>query len=271
MKALRQVTAIVRTELRFGLRRGWPVVGTAVIGLTVSAGTLYLAFLNMEGLPHRYTAESGAMALAMVWPAFQWLALGVLPMVSAPAIPSDRQFGVDELLRSLPLTASTYLAGKVLGTVAAVLLTGTAMLALHVILHLAFIGPLRADLYVELILLSALPLLIWAPAIGVLAACGLRTRRRAILVGMLLAVVGPPFWSLGLRPPAGRDSFFVEHTSLLSRQPISDFVLGRHGLLPGWVPQVTGGEVVRALAGALLVLLITSLLARLWLHWRENF
>jgi hypothetical protein len=270
MRALRQIAAIARTELCFGLRRGWPVVGTAVIGLVVSASTLWLAFMNMEGLPRRYAAEISAGALAMAWPAFQWLGLGVLPIVTAPAIPSDRQFGVDELLRSLPLTGTIYLAGKVLGTMTAVLLTGAATLALHLGLHLALIGPFDPSLYLELTVLSALPLLIWAPAVGVLAACGLRTRRAAIFVGVLVGMAGPLCWSLAFRPPADLGPY-AGTASLLSRQPVSDFVLGRYGLLPAYVLPATNGEVVQVLVVAQLVLLVVAVAARLRLYWKENF
>lgn len=270
MKRLWQVFAIARTEFRFGLRRGWPVVGTAAVGLVASAGTLYLAVRNMEGLPREYAAGAGASALAMSWPAFQWLALVVLPMVTAPAIPSDRQFGVDELLRSAPLTGGVYLVGKVLGVIAAVLLTGAAALALHLGLHWVLVGPVNAGLYLELILLNGLPLLLWAPALGVLAASGLRTRRAAIFVGILVGLLGPYPWALAFRPPADLGPF-EGRASLLSRQAASDFVLQRYELLPGWIPPVTGVQVAQVLVTALLALLAVAILARLWLVWKENF
>jgi hypothetical protein len=117
---------------------------------------LFLA-VNAEDLSREYIADAGASALAMAWPAFQWLALGMLPIVTAPTIPADRQYGVDELLRSTPLTGSIYLAGKVLGVIAAMLLTGAAALTLHLVLHFAFIGPINSGLYAELILLNGLP------------------------------------------------------------------------------------------------------------------
>ena len=270
MRTLWQMAAVVRTELRFGLRRGFPVIGTAAVGLVVSAGTLYLVFMNMEGMPRDYAAKAGAGALAMAWPAFQWLALGVLPIVSAPTIPSDRLFGVDELLRSLPLSGGIYLAGKVLGVLAVVLLTGAVTLTLHVLLHLALAGPLNPGLYLELTLVAGLPLLLWAPTVGVLAASGLRTRRTAIIMGILTGIAGPPVWALALRPPTGQPSFSVETTSLLSRQAASDFVLGRRGLLPPWVPPVTAGEVAQVFAVAFLALFVLAIVARLWLWRKEN-
>ena len=238
--------------------------------LVVSAATLYVTFLQMQGMPRSYAAQDGAMILAMVWPVFQWLALGVLPIIAAPAIPTDRLFGVDDLLRSLPLGGGAYLAGKLLGTVTGVLLTGGAALSLHVLLHLTLLGPLDPGLYLELTLLSALPLLVWSPAMGVLAACGLRTRRTAVFVGVLVALVSPMCWGLAFRGPEGYGSF-RGIASQLSRQVASDYVLGRYGLHPSWMPPVTGQEVARGLLAALFQLLVVGVVARLWLWWKENF
>lgn len=57
----------------------------------------------------------------------------------------------------------------------------------------------------------------------------------------------------------------------LSRQVVSDFVLGRYGLLPPWAPPVTGREVTQGLLVALFELLALGIAARLWLWWKENF
>lgn len=269
MKTLWQIFAIARTEFRFGLRRGWPVVGTAAVGLVVSVSTLYLAFLNMEDMPRKYAAEVGASALAMAWPAFQWLALGVLPIVTAPTIPADRQFGVDELLRSTPLTGTIYLAGKVLGVIAAMLLTGAIAFTLHLLLHFVLIGPINFALYLELTLLNGLPLLLWASVIGVLVASALRTRRAAIFVGILVGALSPYPWALAFRPPP--DVNYVPYTSMLSRQAASDFVFQRYDLLSPWVPQVTVAQVAQVFTLALLTFLIVAIAARLWLLQKESF
>jgi ABC-type multidrug transport system permease subunit len=270
MNAFWQMFAVAHAEFRFGLRRGGPVVGTAAVGLVVGAGTLYLTFMNAEGMPRAYAASAGASALAMVWPAFQWLALGVLPIVCAPAIPSDRQFGVDELLHSTPLTGGIYLAGKVLGVVATVLLTGTLVLMLHLGLHWALIGPINSGLYFELTLLNGLPLLLWASAMGVLAASGLRTRRTAIFIGILVGILSPYPWALAFRPPSDLRSF-QGTASMLSRQPISDFVFQRYDLLPPWVSPVTSQQVFGIFFVALLTLIVVAVAARLRLLRQDNF
>ena len=271
---LPRMMAVARAELRFGFRRGWPVVGTVAVVLVVSAFALYVGHMMArdmpQGMPNEmYAPTVGALGLAGAWPVFEWLALVVLPIVTAQAIPSDRQLGVDELLRSQPLTGGTYLAGKVLGMLAAVLLTGGIVAMVHVLLHFLLIGPIHSAFYLEMTLLSALPLLIWASAIGVLAGCFLRTRRAAILIGILVGLAGPPSWSLAFRPPPD-PPFYVPHLTLLSRQPASDFVLQHYGMLPSWVPPVTVEELVQSYALALMILLIATIAARLWLLWKEN-
>jgi len=265
VRTLRQIGAIARTEVRFGLRRGWPVVGVAVAGLAVSGATIWLAAENTEGLALSRVAERSAKALADIWPAFPFLVLGILPMVSAPAIPLDRQLGVDELLKSLPLASGTYLAGKVLGTVAAALLAGAATLVLHVVLHLALVGPLLVEVYALLTLFSALPLLTWAAAMGVLIASGLRSRRGAILLGLLVGMVSLFAWGFAvMRPPYSSDQgYYVERTGSLVRDPVLDLVLQKHGLLPSYAPPPTSERPLYMIGAALLVLAVTSALALL--------
>jgi len=275
MKVLRQVMAIARTEFRFGLRRGWPVVGTAAVGLVVSASTLWLAFMNMEGFSRKYAADTGARALAMIWPAFPMLVLGVLPIVTAPAIPADRQLGVDELLRSLPLTGGVYLLGKVCGTLAAVLLTGVVALMLHLGVHWVLLGPINASLYLELMLLSGLPLLSWASTMGVVTACGMRTRRNAILVGLAMWLLGPLAWGLFAPPPSpmfvALNPFAAWGNQVVTHQPMSDFVFARYDLLNPLYSAPMAWHVVLSLLTALLVVLAAVGLARLWLLQKENF
>jgi hypothetical protein len=270
MRTVWRIFAVARTEFRFGLRRGWPVVGTVAVGVSVSLGVLYLGLMNLEGWSRDDAPEVGASALAMVWPVFQWLALGVMPIVAAPSIPSDRQFGVDELLHSTPLTGGAYLAGKVLGVEAAVLLTGAVIATLHLVLHWMLIGSFNLGLYVEIILLNGLPLLVWASAIGVLGAAGMRTRRAAIFIGILIGFASPYPWALTFRPPADMGPF-QGTASLLSRQVASDFVFQRYQLLPDWVQPVSVNMVLQVYAMALLILLGVAALSRLWLAWKENF
>ncbi len=238
-----QLAAVALAELRFGLRRGWPVVGTGIVLLVISAGTLYLAYTNAQGAPRDLSAQESAYSLVMVWMSFPSLALGVLPIVAAPAVPSDRQLGVSELL----------------GTVAAVLLTGVIGLIAHLAMHWIVVGSFDAGLYLELALWGGLPLLLWASAIGVLAACGAQTRKTAILIGVLVGLL----------------CLLTQNTGFESA---SDWVLSRHGMQAYWPDASIAGNSGKLFWPAmwpLLLLLIELLaigaLARLWLWQRENF
>ena len=145
MKTFRQILAIARTEFRFAFRRGAPVAVTALIGLIVSAGILLEPLSNLSQTPKNLNMTPEQVArLATIgltpgeWAVFvqnmmadmfvastvmAWLliftALLFLPMATSGSIPADRKFGVSEILRSMPITGSTYLAGKVLGMLAA--------------------------------------------------------------------------------------------------------------------------------------------------------
>ena len=106
-------------------------------------------------------------------------------------------------------------------------------------------------------------------AVGVLAASGLRTRRRAISLGILVGVASPLCWGLRILPPADLQPF-AGAVSQLSHQPVSDFILHKHGLLPSYTLPPTSGDVTRTSITALLVLLAVALLARAWLCWKEE-
>lgn len=260
MKTLQQLIAVAYAELRFGLRRGWPVVGAGAVLLVISAGTLYLAYENTRDLPRDLVAGASAASLAMVWMGFPALALGVLPVATAPAVPADRQLGVSELLYSTPLTGGIYLAGKVLGTAAAVPLAGAIALIAHLAVHWVLIGPFDVRLYLELALWGGMPLLLWASTAGVLAASGARTRKAAVAIGLLVGLLCLVTRGMGIEPAA-------------------DWVLSRHGLWAHWpgTPIEAAGraatsfrQAIGSLMLSLVELLGIGILARLWLWWREN-
>jgi hypothetical protein len=273
MTWLRQMAAVAHTEFRLGLRRGGLVIGTAAVGLIVTSGTLFFASTDVEGMPRHFAAKAGAQGLAMVWPVFEWLALGLLPIVSAPAIPSDRQSGAGETLRSLPLTGGVYLSGKVLGTLATVLPTAAVALTLHFLLHLVLLGPIGTRVLLELTFLSGLPLLLWASTMGVLVGCLLQTRRAAILIGVVVGMAGPLMWTMPFGAAAGPSQWATGDANRLIYQAISRFVLERYDLLPAYIPHSlqTGMQALQSIIIALFVLAGAATVARLWLKWKENF
>jgi ABC-type transport system involved in multi-copper enzyme maturation permease subunit len=241
------------------------------VGFILTAATLYFGVENAAGLSPSAATQTGAQSLAMAWPSFEWLALCLLPIVAAPAIPSDRQFGVLEILRSLPLTGGVYLIGKVLGTVVAVLGTGLLVLAIHIVLHLIVIGSPQVDLYLELTFFSGLPIVLWATAVGVLVGTGLRTRLTAILAGIPVAIAGIFIWNIPNWFSLVTGRLLAEQNAHLTYQPISTFILGQHGLLYVPMNPNAGSQALQSIIIPFLVLLGVTIAARLWLLWKEDF
>jgi hypothetical protein len=243
MKTLWQIFAIARTEFRFGLRRGAPVVVTAVIGLILGAGILMntgnnvlMADPHMEqftpeqvdtlakngitaevyrSLSQGAYADLTAIDTTQTW-VLMYLALLFLPIATAGTIPVDRQFGVFELLRSTPLDGGIYLAGKVLGVIGIVVFIACfpVLLFLAVLegIMLKFIGfgvPLDLiTFYLKLSVLDSIPILASGAALGVLAGVTFRTRRRAILPGSIAGILGIYFWLSAFRFPVISQNIF---------------------------------------------------------------
>jgi ABC-type transport system involved in multi-copper enzyme maturation permease subunit len=282
MKVIYQILGIACTEFRFGFRRGGPVVGMLAISLVVSGSTLFLAYGNKKAdelIGNSYIG-SGANMLAMAWPGYLWLTLVVLPLVCASAIPSDRQLRVQELLTSLPLTAWSYLAGKILGVWAILAFVGCFALLAHIGLHIALIGPVNWELYLRLTLLCGLPLTFWASALGILIGSILPTRRAALIAGLLIGLVSIFPFGLAFRTIPDYRSFQTPGYTpqgagvftLLTHQATSDYVFQQFLLIdPDLIPLVTELQIIQVLASALLTLAVGFLLARTWLARKENF
>jgi ABC-type Na+ efflux pump permease subunit len=240
MKTLWQIFAVARTEFRFGLRRGGPVVITVLIGLIFGAAILLnpLAnlstarddlnqFLQNKTVIEKWTAKGytmdifrqqavGMMAettVLMVSPAWFTLLLTsflLLPAATAASLPADRSFGVAELLHSTPISGGSYLAGKILGVGVTVALIGLIPLVLFfVVLEWAFLDAFQVGIPMDVVvfflkfaLLDGLPILIWGLAIGILAGCVFRSRLAAVFPGLVAGFLSIFFWLAALSVPS---------------------------------------------------------------------
>jgi hypothetical protein len=319
MKTLRQILAIAHTEFRFGFRRGAPVVVTALIGLILGAGILMSWGGNVQTVDpymeqftpaqverlaqNGITAEvyrslsqgefADLTAMDTIGPWFSiYLALLFLPIATCGTIPADRQFGVFELLQSTPLDGSIYIAGKMLGVIGIVLFIACIpfLLFLAVLegIMLKFIGfgvPLDLiKFYLKLSVLDSLPILTFAAGIGVLAGVAYRTRRRAILPGIIAGSLGLFFWLSAFRFPAfSQNNFdvaayhvFQKYQSLWQTLWVRILKLDS---LPSYGFSLVGTDAPMVGFACVLVMYLVVLgvlaglfaLARLWLKWKENF
>jgi hypothetical protein len=190
--------------------------------------------------------EQATLGLYYGWPVALLLMVLAVPPVVADAIPRDQQCVVRELLDSLPLGRGTYLAGKLLGAWAGIVvgLAGVALLT-GLTARLLF-GPFYLDAYLALWGVGIGPLALYASGMSTLLASGQPTRRRAVLVSvgfatccvaMLLTTTGTAWDAVSLARP----SVFL---ALQSRHipALRGFAkLGWYSYAPAQVLLATGG------------------------------
>lgn len=185
MIAWAQLRAIAGYEFRMHWRRRALLV--MILAFVVLTGASILiagdSLLKPENLDEtRYQQVVSAYAIFTAWmPLGVGLAL-ILPVMVADTIPLDRQYGVRDLLDSLPVSRAVYLGGKLVGMWAAVLAglgIGLTFVALAWTLR---VGVFDLSNYVEMALAGAASVAILNGGLGVLLAVGQPTRRRAILV-----------------------------------------------------------------------------------------
>jgi ABC-type transport system involved in multi-copper enzyme maturation permease subunit len=315
MKTIRQIFAIARTEFRFGFRRGAPVVMTALIGLIIGIGIVLLQISNLKDLAPtlndmslekveriaaagfnvtdyqqwvtRFAADWTSAGTAPLGWMVMSLALLFLPIATVSAIPADRKFGVLEILRSTPITGGRFLAGKILGVLAIVLLTGLFPFLLFLVvlegvqfsfLHIS-ISMSILIFYFQLSLLDGIPLLACGSTIGVLTGVVFRTRRAALFPGLLAGVFTFLIWGFVFKAPPTSVPV-VDVAAYYAFQNFHSDALAAAAKLTGLTPlgllgegaaRVGIGQVFLMYTIIIVTFLLLAFLARTWLLWKENF
>ncbi len=188
-----QLRGMIWYEFRMhGRRRTLAVLLLAFMAITIISVLILSSSLNQMGVTADETFRPyiSAYAVLAAWmPLSVGLAL-VLPVMVADTIPLDRQYGVRDLLDSLPVPRTVYLAGKLFGLWAALLASLTAALTITAVIWVISVGAFDARPYVEMAVIGAVSLALMNGGLGLLAAVGQPSRRRAIvLLVILLAVV----------------------------------------------------------------------------------
>jgi hypothetical protein len=316
MKTLRQILAIAHTEFRFGLRRGGPVVIPALIGMLFAAGVLLNPLGNLsisrdelnkilldqaklekkgwtENVIRQFSADGmadmiveGAME---AWDILLLTSLLLLPAATASTLPADRKFGVEELLRSSPINAGSYLTGKVLGVgLTAALVSLVALGTFFGLLEGIFLDTFRVGLPVSVVLfflkfalLDGLPILIWGLTVGILIGTPFRSRMTAVIPGLAIGILSIFFWLAAFKTPAISFNqldlplyYLLQNYHSAFEETIARLVGGQappNQILGANAPVVGFGQVVVMYLIILASLAGLFVLARLWLKWKENF
>ncbi len=124
----------------------------------------------------------------------------------AESIPLDRQYRVHELFNSTPLTNAAYLGGKLLGAWAALGLTLLLVMISFGIVARLIVGAFDPLYYLQTWFLVVFPFAFTCTGWSVLAASSVGSRRKAIIIGLILipgamilyALFSIQFWAVVL-------------------------------------------------------------------------
>jgi ABC-type transport system involved in multi-copper enzyme maturation permease subunit len=118
----------------------------------------------------------------ITWGAVGAIMAFILPIVVSDSIPLDKQHNVYELFRSLPVSSSIYLAGKILGVwLASLSSMGLSLVVLGIMWWLR-VGAFDVFAYLDMWLMGAALIGLLNSALGVLLASTQPSRRRALLL-----------------------------------------------------------------------------------------
>lgn len=191
--ALAQLRAMTWYEFKMHWRRKvlW-IMMLAFMTITIVSLLIFLGSIRDKGAEAEELVRPYVSAYAVL---ASWMPLSVglaliLPVMVADSIPLDRQYGVRDLLDSLPVSRAVYLTGKLLGTWAAVLAGLVVSFTISALVWLVSAGGFDLRPFLEMAIVGAGSLAIMNGGLGVLVAFGQPSRRRAVvLVIGLLAVM----------------------------------------------------------------------------------
>ena len=196
--AVSQLSGIIVYEFRMHWRRR----SLLVITLTMTVITAALALVtasevgqgSVRQLIDRLVQEQGvrgAEVLTFTILFATWAPVGaalafVLPILVADTIPLDQQLGTRELLDSLPLSIGVYLIGKTAGVFVAAIAGIVFALAVTAVSWRLAVGPYDLISYLQMWLLGGGTLVALNGTLAALLAAGQPTRRRAVVLVILV-------------------------------------------------------------------------------------
>lgn len=217
-----QLGGIVRYEALIQWRRRGVLVLMVVLAATLilvelSLGrmgrTLNAELMAEEGLvatPEIIRAQ-GTVGMYYAWWVTMLLIILAVPPILADTIPRDRQAGVGELVRSLPVGHGIRLSGKLLAGWAGLAGGLACVMALSGLAGRLVIGPYLFGAYLLLWLVGLLPLALFTAGMSILLAAWQPNRRRATFVGaafsaycvtMLVTTTGTVWDAVSLARPS---------------------------------------------------------------------
>lgn len=186
-----QILAMGRYEFWMHLRRPVWVTITLVPLIYVLLSLLLLGdnFQSQSTNSGEGQAVLTAAILFITWSPLSMLLIFILPIMVSDVIPLDHQHNMRELLDTLPLTPATYLMGKLAGMWAMVLAALSIVMLLSGVGWRLRLGAYDLGSYLQMWVIGVATLVILNGSIGVLINAGLSTRRRAILLSVVVMIL----------------------------------------------------------------------------------
>lgn len=186
-----QLWGVVWYELRLQwVRRSLVIMGVCFALILLLF--LFLVTAELEPVPGageeiQVTAVTFSLLLG-VTPVSLLLLLLALPPVVAEAVARDQQYELAELRDTLPVSMGVYLLGKVGGVWLGVCLMVGLVMGLSALFAWLRLGPLHLVPYARVWLMTILPAGLYVSGLSVLLAAAQPSRKRATLVGGLVAL-----------------------------------------------------------------------------------
>jgi pimeloyl-ACP methyl ester carboxylesterase len=195
---LAQLGAMVRYELLMSWRRG--TLRAVLLSILVFPQMFYL-------INYVFGSADGPTTVNLtMWPAAVLLMgtdeaimanittlvmiILLLPLMLAELVPLDRQYRVREIVDTLPITRSIYLAGKLLSVWPTIAIGMALSALLSGVLTWTQNGPFHIGVLAAFWITGLIPLALFTAQMSVMLPAGQSSRRRAILMGLVASVVG---------------------------------------------------------------------------------
>jgi ABC-type transport system involved in multi-copper enzyme maturation permease subunit len=192
--SLTQLAGIVRYELLMSWRRG-SLRTIVVMTVLMAALSRVIPPLNHDMLAERLRlwSESAVMIRTAATIADSTflvvMALFLLPLVVAEVFPLDRQYQMRELLDTLPISAGTYVIGKLASIWLVVIVSFVVVGVTSGLVAWGELGDFDLPTYLLFWLFGMLALALFSSECAMLLASGSENRRQAVLWGMAAAVL----------------------------------------------------------------------------------
>jgi len=189
-----QVLGMTRYEFRMHWRRrGVTILSLAILFVVVIslliAGDSVSQMSALEADPDIKRQVITAALILTIWAPIGVGIAFFLPIIASDTIPLDKQYGVRELLDTLPLSPNAYFIGKLLGLWVAVLgAMGIVMLLVGALWWLR-VGAFNLGIYFEVWLVGVASIVVLNGSLGVLLPAALPTRRQGILTTVMGLVI----------------------------------------------------------------------------------